>query len=80
MVIVSQLNGLCPGRNLCGQAVKVNRRLTNIFKLNNNYAFHINPFINTLFWPSHEVVRIGITINFHPSELQYEMPLVLQTV
>ena len=25
-------------------------------------------------------MRIGITINFHPSKLQYEMPLVLQTV
>ena len=34
MVIVSQLNVLCPGLNLCGQPVKVSRRLTNIFKLN----------------------------------------------
>ena len=39
MVIVSQLKGLCPGRNLCGQPVKVSRRLTNIFKLNNVMHF-----------------------------------------
>ena len=40
MVIVSQLNVLCPGCNLCGQPVKVqSRRLTNIFKLNNIMHF-----------------------------------------
>ena len=69
MVIVSQLNVLCPWCNLCGQPVKVNRSLTTISKLNNVMHF---TFINIVLAPwsylyMGHITRLTLSLRSSPS-------------